>query len=170
GAGEGGGGGAPGGGGARYPGGKQPCPLERDQIAEPATIGLLVIRAAREQPAQLGVDAARLVDRAGRDHRGQQRCRGDRDRAAVALEARLGDAAALDAQLQRDAVAARRVVDTPLVCRRRERAGVSRVRVVLEDDVLVELLQRRVHPEALRKIRATRSSDSTSASISPVVL
>jgi hypothetical protein len=130
--------------------------LERDQIAEPAAIGLLVIRAAREQPAQLGIDAARLVDRAGRDHRGQQRCRGDRD----------GDAAALDAQLQRDAVAAQRVVDTRLVCRRRERAGVSRVRVVLEDDVLVELLERRVHPDALRKIRATRSSDSTSASSS----
>src|SRR5262249_43263138 len=134
--------GVPSEGGALYPRGKQPGPLERDQIAELAAIGLLVIRAAREQPTQLGVDAARLVDRAGRDHRGQQRCRRDRDRAAVALEACLGDAVALDAQLQRDAVAAQRVVGTRLMCRRRERAGVSRVRVMLEDDVLVELLQR----------------------------
>src|SRR5262249_33831708 len=58
----------PGEGGALDARGKQPCPLEGDQIAEPAPIGLAV----REQLPQLGIDRARLIDGAVRDHRGQQ--------------------------------------------------------------------------------------------------
>ena len=125
--------------------------------------------APREQPAQLGGDRARLLGRAGRDQRVSSDAEARESAQPSPSKPRLGDALALDAQAQRDAVAAERVVDARLVCRRGERPDVPRARVVLEDDALVELPQR-PSPGVLRNIRPTRSSARPSASISAVVL
>ena len=98
---------------------------------------------------ELGEEAVRLVDRLAFQHLGHQRGGGGRDRAAAALEADIGDLVAVDREIDRDPVAAQRVVAARQMRRVFERVEIARVPAVVEDDVLVQLAQIVTHLEHL---------------------
>ena len=90
---------------------------------------------------ELREEGARLVERLALQHLGHQRGRRGRDRAAAPLEADIGDAVAVEREIDRDPVAAQRVVAARQMRRMFERAEIARVAAVIEDDVLVKLAQ-----------------------------
>src|SRR5690606_15128156 len=98
---------------------------------------------------------------------GHQRGGGDRYGAAGAVEADVADDAALvGLEVERDLVAAQRIAALRLAIRAGDLAAVTRVAVVIEDDLLVEVLQ-----VAHRlNISMTLPMPSASRSISSLVL
>src|SRR5437763_36650 len=88
---------------------------------------------------ELRTQRARLRDGLALQDLGHQGGRGGRNRAAAPLEADIGDAVALDREINRDPVAAQRVVAARQMRWMFESAEIARVAPVIEDDVLVEL-------------------------------
>src|SRR5207245_2004950 len=76
---------------------------------------------------------------------GKERCRGLRDRAPTAVEADVFDHAVVDAEVHPDHVAAQRVVLLVADVGVLEAAVVSRVLVVVEDVLAIELVVNRGH-------------------------
>src|SRR5690606_13681436 len=70
-----------------------------------------------------------------------QRRRRDRDRAARALEADVGDLAVVETHIQREPIAAKRVYGVDDAVRARQLAEIARLAVVVEDDLAVELVE-----------------------------
>src|SRR5205085_7397560 len=97
--------------------------------------------AAGHPRMELRKQRARLRDGLALQDLGHQGGRGGRNRAAAPLEADIGDAVALDREINRDPVAAQRVVAARQMRWMFESAEIARVAPVIEDDVLVELAQ-----------------------------
>ena len=98
---------------------------------------------------KLREQSARLVERLALQHLGHQRRRGGRDRAAAPLEADIVDPVAVDREIDRDPVAAQRVVAARQMRRMIERVEIARMAAVIEDDVLVKFAQIVAHREHL---------------------
>ena len=96
---------------------------------------------------------------------GEQRGRGDRDRAAAALERHVADPVAVELHEQRQAVAAQRVEALGMAVGSGHRPEIARIAVVVDDHVAVELAQ--VHQPSTSRARA---SAATRRSISARVL
>src|SRR6266851_4435514 len=128
---------------ALYPNGIR---LDAGQRLEP--LGILLQRfgqldgaAAGNAGMELREQLACLVEGLAFQHLGHQRGRRGRDRAAAPLEADIGDALALDREIDRHPVAAERVVPARQMRRVRQGAQIARVAAVIEDDVLIKLPQ-----------------------------
>ena len=72
---------------------------------------------------------------------GEQRGRRHGDRAAAAVELHFPDAIAIEIDVQRQPVAAKRIVTVRMRIGRLEPAEVTRVAVVIDDDVAIEIFQ-----------------------------
>lgn len=110
----------------------------RDEARELAEIRFVVLGLAGEDRAESLLERPRGVDVAADHGLGHHRRGCDADRAAVAVEADVADAAAFDAQLNFQIVAALRIVATRFVRRFGELAEAARRTLVLDDELLVE--------------------------------
>src|SRR6202035_582755 len=93
-------------------------------------------------------------------HLRHQRRRRGRDRAAAPLKADIGDAVAIQRQVDRHPVAAQRVMALREMRRMLDRTEIPWVAAVVEDDVLIELAQ--IHHRA----NISRAASSASANLS----
>src|SRR5262249_33793528 len=118
--------------------------------------------AAGDLGVERGEERLRLIERLPLQHLGHERGRGGRDGAAAPLERDVGDAVAVEPQINRDAVAAERVVAVREMARMLERAEIPRMPAVIQDDVLVKLAE--VHYRANIFCAATIASASASTS------
>src|SRR3954465_6674204 len=105
----------------------------------------------------------RVLDALALQHLGHQRGGRRRNRAAAALEANIGDAVALDREIDRHPVAAERVVAARQMRRTLQGVEIARMPAVIEDDVLIQLAQIVAHR---RNISRQASTASASRSIS----
>jgi hypothetical protein len=156
---------------ARSRAAKPPHPGERAQLAE--LVGDRSLGGGPYAVLEHGGEPARVLERATADHRGHDRCRGTRQRAAAALEGDLGHHAIGDPRSHRDHITAQRVIDGRVVGRAGQRAVVVGLAIVLDDRRLVEFvdlaprLAHRLAPRlAHRSTRRTRARLAISASTS----
>src|SRR4051812_30205980 len=118
-------------------------------------------RDAEQVDQPLAVELGDLRDRHADVLLGGDRRRRLGDRAALPVEAQLGDLPALDADVDAHLVAAQRVVVVRLEVVRLELAEVPRPLVVLEDVVAVQVVHQ---PANTSRARATESSSASTSS------
>src|SRR5207302_1842134 len=105
-----------------------------------------------------------LGDRLPFDAVGHQRRRGLRDRAPRSLEADVLDAAVFDLEIDRQTVAAQRIVAFGFLSVL-DLAEISRPFVVIEDDLLVQVVEIAVHANTSRTLPSARASASISSRV-----
>ena len=114
---------------------------EHGELADRGLVDRL-IDGRRDHRVKAVEERDRLVDRAALDGVGHERRGRLRDRAAGALERDVRDAPVVEAQTERQLVAAERIVArAPVRLASGERAEVARPAIVVEDDFLVEVGQ-----------------------------
>ena len=121
------------------------------RVAETGMPSRSSIQSASSSAGVPDVHADQLL---GGDRRG-----GLRDRAAVALEAQVGDAAVGDGDLHAELVAAQRVDLVGLVVVSGQLAEVARALVVLEDEVAVEVVHQRSKTSCASRIASDQRVD-----------